>query len=234
MFNPNNPYGPDLNTPSNVGNQYRYHPSNPAPRSYCRPRSRGFLRFLLFPIVVILFVIGGMFSLGNHPNYAPPSFLEQLPMPVLLLGAIGVFIVLMLLQKIFRRTLLGRLLSGIIGTMMIAIIAVALCWTLFINPYVDMTATTFTRASVSINNGGTLHFRNPTNGITQLLCSGINQKCQAEKGAPTALQQGLRVQPGQTIDVNFDADGTYHITSKNTPGMNITIDVSTPDNSGGD
>lgn len=95
-----------------------------------------------------------------------------------------------------------------------------------------MTPTGFTRASINIDNGETLHFQNPSNGVAQILCIGIGQKCRAESGAPDVLNRGIRVQSGQTMDIKFDTDGIYHITSENTPGMNITVHVVAPDETG--
>ncbi len=232
MFNSNNPYSNNLpNNAYNANNQYRYGPFNPVPGPYRRPRSQGPLGCLRLLVVAALLSAGAIFLLNNHPNYILPPFLEQLPFPVLLLGAFGMLFVLIFLQKIFRRTLLGRFIGSIASIFILAMIATTLYWVFFINPYVGMTSTGFMRTSVGISSGDTLHFQNPVHGVTQVLCSGTNQRCQTEGGAPKALQQGIRVLPGQTVDIKFDTDGSYHITSKTTPNMNLTITVSAPSDS---
>ena len=95
-----------------------------------------------------------------------------------------------------------------------------------------MTATGFTSTSVQITEGQTLHFQNPANGVPQTLCTGVDQACQAESGAPESLNKGILVLPGQTMAVRFAFGGTYHITSANTPGMNITVIVITVESGG--
>ncbi len=89
---------------------------------------------------------------------------------------------------------------------------------------IGMTRTGFllTSASTHSRSQGTVHFYNPADGITQILCVGMDQHCQPHPGDPPQLDRGLVVQPGQVVNVEFDG-GTYQITSKTTPSMNITI-----------
>src|SRR5579883_223738 len=228
MFNSKDPYTPGnafipvSNNPYSSGN--RYNPYNPFSDPYRRPRSRGLWGCLTFLILTLLLSSAGIFYLKNQPDSATLNLWGQSVSLVFLIG-IGIVIVLALLQKIFRRTFLGKLLSGTLTLLLVASLVVFLYWHFFINPYIGMTPTSFTRASVNIDNGETLHFQNPSNGVAQILCIGINQKCQAESGAPDLLNRGIRVQPGQTVDIKFDTDGIYDITSENTPGMNITVYV---------
>ena len=236
MFNSNDPYTPGnafipaSNNPYSSGN--RYNPYNPFSGPYRRPRSRGLWGCLTLLILALLLSSAGIFYLKNQPDSAPLKLSGQFSVSLVFLIGIGIVIVLALLQKIFRRTFLDKLLSGTLTLLLVASLVVFLYWDFFINPYVGMTPTSFTRASVNIDIGETLHFQNPSNGVAQILCIGINQKCQAESGAPDLLNRGIRVQPGQTVDIKFDTDGIYHITSENTPGMNITVHVITPDETG--
>jgi hypothetical protein len=202
------------------------------PRSGRKSRLRGLWGFLAALILVLLLVVGSI-SLGNNPNYSPPAQLQQFPEPVLFLMVFGAILLLaLLLRIIFRRTPLPKFLVVTIGLSLFAFVTVALLLNALINPYVGMTRTSFLRNSVSISNGDTLHFQNPSDGVTQTLCIGVDQKCQPESGAPGALNHGIQIQPGQSITITFNTDGTYHITSSSTPGMNLSIDVSTPEDSG--
>jgi hypothetical protein len=99
------------------------------------------------------------------------------------------------------------------------------------NPNIDMTRTGFTRTSVHINPGETLHFQNPADGVMQVLCIGVDQRCQPEYVGPP-FYRGLTIRPGQTVDVVFEASNVYSITSTTTPHMNITISVDIPRSGG--
>lgn len=202
------------------------------PRPSRKPHSRGLWGYLAFLTLVLLLVVGVIF-LGDRQNYFPPPLVQQLSVHVFFLIGIGAMIVLALLLGIFRHTPLRKPLIWIMGLLLLTFIAVGWLWSTFINPYVGITRTSFVRNSVSISNGETLHFQNPADGVTQILCIGIDQKCQPEDGAPDALNHGIRVQPGQRVTITFDTNGKYHITSETTPGMNLSVDVSTPDDSGG-
>jgi plastocyanin len=124
--------------------------------------------------------------------------------------------------------LAGELLSRTLALLIIVFLVVVLSWDFFTRPYVGMAATSFTRASVKIENGEALPFQNPSNGVAQIQCIGIDQKCQAGSGAPGMLKRGMRVQPGQTVDITFEAAGIHHITGENAPSMNMTVHVVTP------
>jgi hypothetical protein len=228
MLNQNNQYTSDPNSPYMPGYQSSGGAGTlPRRRRYgCNPVGCVVL------LVVAVLVVGGGFFLTHLPNYTPPAFLEQLPGLPLIIGAVATFLVLALLQRLFRYSPLGRLIRGLLGFLIVVVMAGVFGWVFLVNPYVGMTKTGFLRPSVSVTNGGTLHFQNPRDGVTQTLCIGVDQKCQSEDGAPDVLQHGIRVQPGQTVDISFQNDGNYHITSQNTPGMNMSVEVSTNDDSG--
>ena len=208
-------------------------------KHYPRPgrgrRSHGFWRFLASLVVVLLCVVGavvGAISLRNSPNYFPPTLAQQISVQGFILTGLGCILVLVLLLGVFRRTPLRKPLAWIIGLFLLTLVATGALWSILVNPYVSMTRTSFVRASVSLSNGETLHLQNPADGVTQILCIGVDQKCQPENGAPAALNHGIRVLPGQSVTIPFDTDGDYHITSATAPGMNLSIDVSTPEDSG--
>lgn len=202
------------------------------PRSSRKLRSRVLWGCLTFLTLVLLLVVG-INSVGNSPNYFPPALAQQFPVQVFLLIGVGTILVLALLLGIFRRTPLRKPLGGTVGLVLLALFVVAVLWHALISPYVSITRTSFLRNSVSLSNGDTLHLQNPADGVTQILCIGVDQKCQPENGAPGTLNHGIRVQPGQSVTITFDTDGNYHITSETTPGMNLSVDVSTPVDTGG-
>lgn len=142
---------------------------------------------------------------------------------VIAMGMVGIYL------AIGRggRRVVGKLLSVLFTIALVIGIVFALFYAIFINPNIDMTRTGFARNSVTIDVGDTVHFKNPTDGITQVLCIGLDQKCKtAEEGTPAGLAEGtLTISPGQTVDVTFHETGYYTITSKNTSHMNITIHV---------
>jgi hypothetical protein len=233
-LNQNNPYTSNPNNfyPYTRGNRYR-------PGSWATPtrRTRGPRGFLLLLALIVL-LAGGGFFLNHLPDYTPPTFLEQLPdkLPLLplILAIGGTLLLLILLGRIFQRTPLGNMIGRLLVALIFVIVIGVFGWLFFINPYVGMTKTGFIRNSVSISNGSVLHLQNSSDGVTQTLCIGVDQKCQHEDGAPSSLQHSIRVQPGQTLDISFPTDGTYHITSENTPGMNMTVSVTTPDDGNDD
>jgi plastocyanin len=173
--------------------------------------------------------VAGAIILGDRPNYFPPVLMQQFPTQALFLIGMGTVIGLVLMLGIFRRASLRKPLAWSIGLLLFALIAVGWLWGSFINPYVGMTPTSFIRNTVSISTGDTLHMQNPANGVAQTLCIGVNQKCQPEDGAPGLLNRGIELQPGQSITITFNTNGNYHITSETTPGMNLSVDVSTSD-----
>lgn len=114
------------------------------------------------------------------------------------------------------------------GLALVAFIALGELWAGFINPYVSLTSTGFAISAVEISTGTPFHLQNPADGVRQVLCLGIDQTCQPQDGAPMVLNQGMQVQPGQIVTFSFDTTGTYHITSKVSPGMNLSVDVGEP------
>lgn len=213
----------DANPPLDTLKQY--------PRSSRKPRSRVLWGGLAFLTLVLLCVVGALF-LRNSPNYFPPTLAQQIPVLAFFLTGLGGILALVLLLGIFRRTPLRKPLAWTIGLFLLTLVATVALWGILVHPYVSMTRTSFVRASVNLNNGETLHLQNPADGVTQILCIGVDQKCQTENGAPAALNHGIRVLPGQSVTITFDTDGTYHLTSETTPGMNLTVDVSTPVDNG--
>jgi len=225
MFDPN-----DRNTLQALHDPASHSHANPqldTSRPGRRLRSRILWGGLALLALVILLVVG-VKTLGNNPNYFPAPLAQQIPVPVLFLIDIGIILVLALVLRIFWRVPRRKFFASIIGIALLTVVIVAVIWGTLINPYVGMTRTSFLRNSVSIDNGDTLHLQNPANGVTQLLCIGVDQKCQEETGAPGTLNHGIRVKPGQSITITFATDGDYQITSATTPGMNLSIDVSTP------
>jgi hypothetical protein len=237
MFDPNNQN--TLHTPSDPASQSnpnnpshsnpQFDARNPYPRPSRKPPERGLWGWLAYLTLVLflMVVMVGSISLGNNPSpsYFPPIFVQQLPVQLLLAIGIGSIAVLWLLIGISLRTPLSHLMGEVGALSLLAFVALAYFWAGFINPYVSMTRTSFPRSSVSISSGTTLHVQNPADGVTQILCIGINQKCQPEHGAPDVLNQGIRVQPGQIVTIPFAIIGEYHITSETMPGMNLFVDV---------
>ena len=239
MFDPNdqNTQQTLYNPASHSHSNYLSHANPPLdtlkqyPRPSRKPRSRVLWGGLTFLTLLLFFIVGAI-SLRNSPNYFPPTLAQQISVQALLLTGLGGILALGLLLGTFRRTPLRKPLAWTIGLFLLTLVATGVLWGILVHPYVSMTRTSFVRASVSLNTGETLHLQNPADGVTQTLCIGVDQKCQPENGAPAALNHGIRVLPGQSITITFDTDGTYHLTSSSTPGMNLSIDVSTPDDSG--
>ena len=98
-------------------------------------------------------------------------------------------------------------------------------------PEVDVAATGFAPQQVEINEGETIHFVNRSSTVTQFLCLGTNRQCDSVafhtlQLPPTVLRSpGIRIPPGQSKDIVFDADGTFHITSTVDPNVNLTVTV---------
>ena len=196
-----------------------------------KTRSRVLWGGLAFLTLVLLCVVGAI-ALRNSPNYFPPTLAQRISVQAFFLTGLGGILALGLLLGIFRRAPLRKPLAWTIGLFLLILVATGALWGILVRPYVSMTRTSFVRASVSLSTGETLHLHNPADGVTQILCIGVDQKCQPEHGAPAALNHGIRVLPGQSVTIPFDTDGTYHLTSETTPGMNLSVDVSTPDDSG--
>jgi plastocyanin len=97
-------------------------------------------------------------------------------------------------------------------------------------PEVDLTPHGFSQTSITIQAGDTVHFVNPSTGVTQMLCLGEDKICSRYAFDPPALKgPGLRIAPGQAADVVFTLEGTYNVTSTTMPGMNLTITVEPDD-----
>ena len=93
-------------------------------------------------------------------------------------------------------------------------------------PEIDLTAHGFSQTSISIAEGDTVHFVNPSTGVAQVLCLGQDRVCSRYSFDPPDLKgPGLHIAPGQSKDVAFTLEGTYHVTSTTMPGMNLTITV---------
>ena len=89
----------------------------------------------------------------------------------------------------------------------------------------DVTASGFTRNTVEITEGETVHIVNHSN-IVQVLCLGLDRTCDAGALAPGILSApGVRLAPGASVDVAFQLYGTYHVTSKSMPKVNVQITV---------
>jgi hypothetical protein len=225
MFQPNNPYG--QNQGNSPYNQYR------------RPRRQG--GCLAWLALLVLLGGGGWLAylyLQNNPSSV--SFLGGFfsSSTFTILGVIGIvlLIVVVALARASRGTALGKLLGGLSTVMVMAGVVVVLLLVTFLNPHVGMTRTDFTSGYVSIFSHNKVTFQNPTDGVTQILCIGTNQQCEKLPSVddPSQLTQGLVIQPGQSVSIEFDHYGSYYITSKNTPHMNLKIIVTGTNKVGGD
>jgi hypothetical protein len=93
-------------------------------------------------------------------------------------------------------------------------------------PEVDLTAHGFSQTSITIMEGDTVNFVDPSTGVTQMLCLGQDKVCSRYSFDPPDLKgPGLQIAPGQSKDVAFTLEGTYHVTSTTLPGSNLTITV---------
>ncbi len=104
-------------------------------------------------------------------------------------------------------------------------------------PSVDVTTMSFAPQTIEIPEGEAIHFVNQSSTTTQIICVGSNKQCQTtvvlsalQSPPPQALlNPGIRIAPNQAKDVVFDTEGTYHITSAVSPGMNLTVTVDATD-----
>ena len=93
-------------------------------------------------------------------------------------------------------------------------------------PEIDLTPHGFSQTSLSIAEGDTVHFVNTSTGVAQMLCLGQDRVCSRYSFDPPDLKgPGLQIAPGQSKNVAFTLEGTYHVTSTTMPGMNLTITV---------
>ncbi len=217
MFQPNNPYGQiQGKSPFNqVG----------------RPRRQGGC-FVWLALLVLLG--GGAWLIYQYLQNNPSSvsflgdFFSSSTFTTLVVIGVVLLIVVVILAGALHRTVLGKLLRGVATVMVWVSVVVLLLWTTFLNPHIGMTRTGFTTTSVSIFSHNKATFANPTDGVTQILCIGTDQQCEKLPlvGSPSQFTPGLVIHPGQSVSIEFDHAGTYSITSKNTPHMNLKIDVS--------
>lgn len=93
-------------------------------------------------------------------------------------------------------------------------------------PEVDMMTTGFVPQSIEITEGETIHFVNRSSTITQILCLGLDKRCDRFALLPRGLKSpGVQIAPDQAKDVLFDTYGTFSITSTAVPGMNLKVTV---------
>lgn len=229
-YNQNNfksPYSqPDLSTPNS-----QYSPTNPKKRLGCVGC------VVVAGVIVILCAVMAIFSsvIGAIQSHPLAIFFQgDFPYGIFGVGiliGVGCILCLVVLRRLgiwprHKRAGLLFIVPLLLGS------GAVLFWSLFINPNVGMTRTGFIRSStVDITVGKTIYFRNPANGVMQILCVGRDQHCQSGQNDPSQLDNGLVIQPGQTVSVTFDTAGMYQITSKTTTHMNITISVNVPDTS---
>lgn len=89
----------------------------------------------------------------------------------------------------------------------------------------DVMANGFSHNTVEITEGETVHIVNQS-GVVQVLCLGQDRTCDTSALAPKKLKApGIRLIPGASVDVAFELYGTYHITSRSVPHVNLQITV---------
>jgi plastocyanin len=130
-------------------------------------------------------------------------------------------------MKISKRP---KLLLSAIGIPLLFVIAFILVIALYNSyhkpPEVDVMSTGFVPQNVEITEGETIHFVNRSSTITQILCLGMDKRCDPAALLPRGLKSpGVLIAPDQAKDVVFDFFGTFHITSTTVPGMNLTVTV---------
>lgn len=93
-------------------------------------------------------------------------------------------------------------------------------------PEVDMMTTGFVPKNIEITEGETIHFVNRSSTITQVLCLGVDKRCDRSALLPRGLKSpGVQIAPDQARDILFDTYGTFSITSTTVPGINLTVTV---------
>ena len=130
-------------------------------------------------------------------------------------------------MKVSKR---GKVLLTVIGIPLLFVIAFLLVITaynaLHKPPEVDLMTTGFVPQTIEITEGETIHFVNRSSTITQVLCLGIDKRCNRLAVLPRGLKSpGIQIAPNQAKDVVFDFYGTFHVTSIVVPGMNLTVTV---------
>jgi hypothetical protein len=85
----------------------------------------------------------------------------------------------------------------------------------------------FVETSISSSAGQPLHLVDPaTTGGLHQLCLGKDGQCDANAQGPDALHDpGMKIAPGDIVDIIFPAAGQYQITCTIHPRMNLTVSV---------
>lgn len=201
----------------------------PQAREQRRSAPRGTLLFFL-----IIFLVCGATALElilDKTGSTLPFVLELTTgKAIALFAGLGCIIFLISLFRMARTGKIRTREERVIRALALAIFLGGLngffFWAFLINPYVGMAPTGFARTDVTITQGDAFHFENPSDGVAQVLCIGYNHVCQSVPGAPDALNNGMTIQPGQMVSIEFPETGDYAITSKTTLGMNLTVHVS--------
>ena len=92
---------------------------------------------------------------------------------------------------------------------------------------VNVTPNGFAQNQVTIKEHQTVNFTNAPNGYERTLCIGLNGTCQANAQGPSNLTAGggMLIRPGASKDVEFNHEGTYHLTSRDQGTFNLTVVV---------
>ncbi|GAC1520869.1 MAG: hypothetical protein NVS3B14_22570 [Ktedonobacteraceae bacterium] len=122
-----------------------------------------------------------------------------------------------------------RILLYFVVPPVILVVACALVVFLYLQfhkaPEMDLTPKGFSLSTLEITEGESVRFVNQSS-VTQVLCLGLNNVCDANAVAPKVLKTpGVQLKPGDSINVVFEQFGTYLITSANVKGVNLTITV---------
>ena len=130
-------------------------------------------------------------------------------------------------MNVSKRT---KVLFSIVGIPLLFVIAFAIVIVAYESlhkpPEVDVMSNGFSPQKLEITEGQTIHFVNPSSTITQVVCLGMNNRCDPYAELPRGLKSpGIRLAPGQAKDVVFDFYGTFHVTSMMGSGMNLTVTV---------
>ncbi|MBF6592117.1 MAG: hypothetical protein IVW57_16530 [Ktedonobacterales bacterium] len=91
---------------------------------------------------------------------------------------------------------------------------------------VTLSATDFTRHSLTIQAGGAVRFVDEPSAAQHHLCLGRDGACHSSASGPLILRGlGFAIQPGQSKEVIFSTPGTYTMTCTIHPKMNLTVTV---------
>lgn len=87
---------------------------------------------------------------------------------------------------------------------------------------------------ITIKQDNTVSFENDTREM-QIICVGNTQDCTSRVLGLQALQApGLRIPPGQTVDVTFSTAGVYRLTCLSAGWLDLTVHVNPPNNESSD